>query len=72
MPKVRGIVKMLVFAKKLVAVLFVACIALVQNGVRGETWGNIYTTSLIDSVRIYKYGIPFMVREETIRFPSVR
>lgn len=62
---------MLVFVKKLAAILFVAGIAFVQNGVRGETWGNIYTTSLIDNVRIYKYGIPFMVREETIKFPSV-
>lgn len=57
--------------KKIVVILLIICAGIMHNSVLCETWGNIYTTTLIDTVAISKIGIPLIVREETVKFPAV-
>lgn len=34
-------------------------------------WGNIYTTSLIDTEHVHKFAIPLFVREAIVKFSAV-
>lgn len=59
------------FENKIIILLLFICGGAIRKPVAGETFGNLYTTSLIDSIEIRRFGIPLMVREETVKFPAV-
>lgn len=57
---------------KMIATALIVCVCALQcKLVICETWGNIYTTSLIDTEDVQKFAIPLFVREAIVKFPAV-
>lgn len=63
-------IKMHGLVAKFIGIALIVCV-LHNHGVCGETWGNIYTTSKIDTLNVHKFAIPLFVREAIVEFPAV-